>query len=496
MTSIKCLIITLFALFCLCSALPRVVNNVQPNQECCSSTTVFDPNTQYCCNGVRGTYAADDLRGAENCCGSRPTKTGQTCCNNVLISNPNNLACCGSSLIQATQGCCNGRSFTTATQKCCETSGVVIAIEGECCGTGSMTAGFLCCNGRGVDPNSITGSNACCGNEFDGTAFDSRTEKCCQVTITGIDGGSQERGVVARGLGECCGSNSRTLNAGEVCCPNAQDPRASILTATANRDCCGNQFYNTLTQECCSIEERNLYRILTLNLDGGLNQQCCYSIYDDRVNLFDPSIQLCCENGLVSGRNDDLGLTACCNGASYDQRTHQCCGNNLVCGQGCCGTNGYYFDTEICCEGNVYRQYPSGETGCCSGVAYDMTTHTCCVDTIYKRQDSWTKAQCCGDYYFNAEKHVCCNPPSDAEIIETNLSQDLDEAVGKDYVKCGDNCCGNTGFFNDYQTCCDSTIYDHNPGTGYRCCASSIYDADLTTVKCCCDVTDFDEDCQ
>eukprot|EP01100_Stratorugosa_tubuloviscum_P012924 TRINITY_DN628_c0_g3_i1.p1 TRINITY_DN628_c0_g3~~TRINITY_DN628_c0_g3_i1.p1 ORF type:complete len:463 (+),score=240.72 TRINITY_DN628_c0_g3_i1:73-1461(+) len=432
---------------------PGVVSNVVTGQQCCNSRQVFNPSTQYCCAGIVGII--NTATDTDQCCGNRPLRTNEICCNGRPFTQTGNLQCCGSSTINpTTQQCCGSTAFTTASQKCCD-NGAIIPIARECCGTSGMNAGQQCCGNVGFDP---------------------ATSTCCSFVQNGV---TQNR--VATGTGSCCGTNTQTVGVGQLCCPSADASNARIVTsAEGTLQCCGSSTFNPITQRCCPTSDFNA--VVLVPPTGVNNPTCCTN--GRTASLYDPEIRTCCtDTGASVAIDSDLGRTACCGTTAYDPEYQSCCSSRVVCGNQCCGNNGFWTQTEICCGGTVH-QIINGFDSCCGSQPYNDETHVCCSGRLWEKVSSWVRGQCCADFYYNPDYRICCG-------ATTVTNPDLNAApVGQQFVRCGDTCCGTSGYFADFQKCCGGRIFDTDAGNSFQCCGASVYDTDDLTKLCCCDTTD------
>ena len=125
--------------------------------------------------------------------------------------------------------------------------------------------------------------------------------------------------------------------------------------------------------------------------------------------------EVCCPDGQVlpsyaPGASD----AQCCAMASYNDKTHMCCNNNITPRLGgnqseCCGNEAYNRIQEVCCSpGHIVPRYAPGGTDakCCAMASFNERTHICCNDTVTIRVGG-DRAGCCGDISYNTFTQVC-----------------------------------------------------------------------------------------
>eukprot|EP01100_Stratorugosa_tubuloviscum_P000004 TRINITY_DN0_c1_g1_i1.p1 TRINITY_DN0_c1_g1~~TRINITY_DN0_c1_g1_i1.p1 ORF type:complete len:523 (+),score=241.04 TRINITY_DN0_c1_g1_i1:74-1570(+) len=490
------LLLVLINLIYICSA--RRLFTATSTTACCTTTgsttiTTYDTTTQFCCNGRVGTLPAG---ATGQCCGSNPLLTNQVCCNGVVQNAPNGESCCGTTLLAVGQSCCGTRSFTAATQQCCNAArSIVISNTLQCCGTNGMTAGFTCCaDTTSFNPNVSPFFDSCCGS----SPYNSLTSTCCSVFVT-TNGVTSEQFSVVTGLGACCGRNNRLLASNEICCPNDKDANARIVSNTAgNIGCCGSNSFNILTERCCSKTDATgaiVTNVVTKLLSNNLfDQECCFDS-SNGASLYYPEFQTCCDNnGVIVPKTFTDNRISCCDRTPYDPDNHVCCNGKVVCGDSCCGDLGYFAATQICCSGFIYDK-KTDDADCCVEFQYSRATHVCCAGILqHKRFDGGV---CCYDYYYNPANRACCNPPT-ATLATRNhngvVSNDF-AFVGTQFIRCGKQCCGNSGFYPDHQTCCNGALYENDPSADFRCCDTSIYDDTIGNSICCCASGELSAEC-
>jgi hypothetical protein len=372
---------------------------------------------------------------------------------------------------------------------------------GVCCG-GTLK---MYANGYG----NASEDEHCCGNEWDGTFYNSRTELCCnggKAWDSNGDGNLDTKHIVFSdqwGDKQCChnGTNVPALFDvyTEMCC----EGEVQWGGDTGYTSCCDNFSFDRRWFTCPCNDGQ------LLNIPDG-EGACCHranmhwaSQYDTGT-AYDPHTDLCCADGGVGSMDDHI----CCgdkliqyNGTStgapmyleccetrrgghvvIDSETEFCCGYEAKARtkdwpiEQCCETSYGVFQvydstTDVCCEGMMNTTVGRGDE-CCGGDAMNSKWQLCCDGTVH---DQYTGAAmtltfdcCCRDEPFLAADQICCN-----DTISTNVDANGDEV---------NSCCHETPFNANTHSCCDDR--PQGPFDWPSCCDDIGFDSKLQT---CCD---------
>eukprot|EP01100_Stratorugosa_tubuloviscum_P000258 TRINITY_DN1050_c2_g5_i1.p1 TRINITY_DN1050_c2_g5~~TRINITY_DN1050_c2_g5_i1.p1 ORF type:complete len:501 (-),score=265.84 TRINITY_DN1050_c2_g5_i1:33-1535(-) len=470
---------SLFVLFCGLTFAKNLISHQGFNAACCGATQVYDKDDSnyICCNGT-----LRFIDGQDSCCSSTAfDSSSQLCCSGTVVPMSPTAECCGAAPLKENFGCCAGKQFDLESQQCCD-SGVIIGSSLTCCGSRGIPIDQQCCNGVGFIPSA---TRDCCGTEFTGATFDPTTSTCCSIEEANAQGVLVSRFAVARGAsgtGTCCGLNSVLATATQFCCPNEGSSSARIVTPTTGQDqCCGTVAIDSTRQLCCTNSARSI--VTTRDTDATTNDQCCFNSAGTSAVSFNADLQVCCASGSVVTQVPSSTLISCCGSTLYDPQHQVCCNNQVQCGDKCCGTNGYFELAEICCNGEVYQRFAEN-MGCCGSMAYDMDKYACCSGVLQDRH--FANGACCLDFYYDPTSRTCCAPTDSVSSLKAlRQLKKPGEYVGSEYVRCGNACCGLTGYNTQFAKCCKSTLFEADNNNIFACCDSELYRL-LSDNLCCC----------
>ena len=368
---------------------------------------VFDKNYQYCCNSQVRTKTTESEKCCETqnfeiystetdvCC-EKELSRGDSCHLGYAFNSKYQIVCndelfdklSGQDLSLEFNDCCGEEPFLNVSKICCEgvihekvdqETGVVYE---ECCGSMPFDKeNNVCCGGKTQGPFEWP---ACCGD----FAFDARTDTCCgdetfpnpkiENILTGTTSISQTT--------RCC-NNGTSWTAydykTQVCCnshnQNTGGQIGSVINLLINGqsggECCGTNFAGP-GELCCKNKNRGIFNIMR-NLYGEAGS-CCGSgmVYDSMQNI-------CCEpnagNLLDRGEvNDSFEsgsevVSGCCGGTAYDYSTQICCGLDETNNPDIRELNGVDPEFATCC----------GDTKC-----IDMRDYWCCGGEMYSKGNS------------------------------------------------------------------------------------------------------------
>ncbi|KAM4742701.1 uncharacterized protein FYW61_001428 [Anableps anableps] len=202
------------------------------------SPTVYDPNTDICCDGCLTRLKP----WMDQCCGDTPygvAQIGVLCCKNILYSNREDGEECSE----------NGVPYKPFTETVC-VSKRYNSPGGHCCGEELYQPNkTICCKGQRYDRAKHI---RCCGVQA--YNISDQLQKCCEGTLYNLT--SEEDGDM-----QCCGSVLLNVTNQEVCCTS--EDQSMSYPATEGFQCCGHHYYNPALWSCCAGKLSPVYRKTT-----------------------------------------------------------------------------------------------------------------------------------------------------------------------------------------------------------------------------------------
>ncbi|XP_013394302.1 galaxin-like [Lingula anatina] len=207
-------------------------------QLCCNSEQSYSPSIQLCCNdGVR-----EGSSNTYGCCGKGLYRLrNEVCCNgkNHRLRSRRHKECCGREAFNPgyTKKCChleNGSSrvYNSRRKSCC--GGKLINGQLGCCGNNFFNkSNAVCCGNRVLSTNQPDIMD-CCLDPENGIArlYNIYTQSCCRGHLH------------SRGFQQCGDSCFDPSQA--TCCRGVLHPGQG-----QGYDCCGTQLYNNTVDLCC-----------------------------------------------------------------------------------------------------------------------------------------------------------------------------------------------------------------------------------------------------
>ncbi|CAN2387435.1 maintenance of animal organ identity [Pristimantis euphronides] len=222
----------------------------------------------------------------------------------------------------------------------------------------------------------------CCQQDYI-ASMDNASQTCCEGQVH-----------MVKPDHHCCGGYYVRLHAGEVCCYDRTQNRASIGDGDS---CCGDDPYSTAgPQICCGG-----------SLHDGFTQRCCGG------RIIPPDFTCCGDEREGSLYRRSLGMSCC--GQDYVNVSDTSC---------CAGPNGQFkahlkLNNGIplkCCETELITQ----EEECCKGIGYNPVTHVCSdkpsTESFITEKSCNPATVCpislsdtayCGQCHFNASAESC-----------------------------------------------------------------------------------------
>jgi hypothetical protein len=166
--------------------------------------------------------------------------------------------------------------------------------------------------------------------------------------------------------------------------------------------CCHDQIYSRLNKTCCLEQPATGAHICLDDKDCCGTGACC-----------DKQGEFCCKGRCFKGDPRRFG---CCDGATYDKTSEDCCPDHRPGGfhtcskdETCCGEDACCNNrTEFCCHGRCLKGNPK-RFGCCDGATYDKSVEQCCPEhgsgtfhTCFKDET------CCGEDACCKQGEECC----------------------------------------------------------------------------------------
>lgn len=193
--------------------------------------------------------------------------------------------------------------------------------------------------------------------------------------------------------------------------------------------CCHDKIYSRLNKQCCPQAPPGGDHTC---LDG---EECCGKTACCKDE------QLCCDGRCLPGPKTRVG---CCNGATYDLRSEECCPEQPrgalefhVCSKDeeCCGEKNCCKGEELCCDGRCLPG-PKSRVGCCNGATYDKRSEQCCLEQPSGELEFHVCSkdeQCCGEKACCAANEECCGSHC--------ASKGTCGGCPAGEVRCGTGCC-------------------------------------------------------
>ncbi|XP_062860365.1 galaxin [Trichomycterus rosablanca] len=233
----------------------------------------------------------------------------------------------------------------------------------------------------------------------------------------------------------------------------------------------------------------------------GLSQnvsKCCGS------KAINPLNQICCQKRIL---NKTSAQSICCGAEQYEEKTHLCCGNNMVIhkklnpSDRCCGDKMY--SKEQHCNTSSLPEHQEKHHRCDAKKANQACSqnedyrweedecHICCSGILKRRSDLTV---CCGTHVYQlSEKNVLCcdgvlhrNQPVGSKCIGGSTYSPNNYTVCNKHahLPAGQQCCGKDTFDPLEKICCNEHSHaKYNNGKLMSCCGSHAYDP--SEHKCC-----------
>jgi len=222
--------------------------------------------------------------------------------------------------------------------------------------------------------------------------------------------------------------------------------------------CCHDRIYARLSKTCCPEAPAGGGHTC---LDG---EECCGK------TKCCTGEQLCCDGRCLPGPRTRVG---CCHGATYDKRAEECCPEQPrgalefhVClkDEECCGEKECCRGEQLCCDGRCLPG-PRTRVGCCNGATYDKRSEQCCLEQPSGALEFHVCAkdeECCGEKACCTKGQECCGSGATARCVAKGKCKEHCVTPGfpPTYTPCGDTCCGGSS-----PVCC-------NLPPGPTCCAA------------------------